>query len=60
MRCPHLTKDIIYNCDSEDSSRAPGGPCLKKYCKTEAYHSCPRFKAARGDARLLEFFRMTA
>jgi hypothetical protein len=60
MRCPHLTKDIIYSCDSEESSRAPGGPCLRKYCKSEAHLACPRFIAAREDARLSEFFRMTA
>lgn len=46
MRCPHLAKDIIYNCTSEEVYEAPGVPRLRKYCKSEAYITCPRFIAA--------------
>jgi hypothetical protein len=60
MRCPHLAKDVIYNCTSGELSEAPGGRCLRKYCKSELYLACPRFVAAAESARSFGFFRMSA
>jgi hypothetical protein len=59
MRCPHLEKDIIYNCTAGDMQSPPGGPCVRKYCKSEAYLKCPHFVVVSANAHL-GFFRMTA
>lgn len=41
MRCPHLTKDVIYVCESGQVPEVLKTPRLRKLCKCAGFHTCP-------------------
>jgi hypothetical protein len=43
MKCPHLSKDVIYVCMSNYRPQAPGCRQLKDYCKTGVHVRCPKY-----------------
>ncbi len=47
MKCPYLTKDVIYVCDSGRSPDVLETTRLRKYCKYARFHSCPVYVARR-------------
>lgn len=43
MKCPHLSKDVIYVCMSDYRPQAPGCRQLKEFCKTGVHVRCPKY-----------------
>jgi len=47
MRCPHLTKDVIYVCDLGRSPGTLEPPRLMKYCKCAGFNGCGLYIESR-------------
>lgn len=43
MRCPHLTKDVVYVCDLGNTLGVLDTPVLRKYCKCARFRGCGRY-----------------
>jgi|WetSurSiteA1Bulk_404760.scaffolds.fasta_scaffold00420_6 hypothetical protein len=44
MKCPHLTKWLIFTCSAKEKPYFPSDFQLKEYCKGKDHRKCPFFR----------------